>query len=68
MVLLFYADDCITFIPYKYKIDEVYPYLQKYLKIEDDGDLNKHIGIELDRFPYGSINLMQPYPPKGSSI
>ena len=53
MVLLFYFDECLMFIPYKDKIDEVYASLQEYFKIEYDGDLNKYPGIELDRRPYG---------------
>ena len=52
MVLLFYVDNCLLFSPYKDKIDEIYAYLRAYFNIEDDGDLNKYLGIELDRFPY----------------
>ena len=43
------------------KIDEVYASLKVYLKIEDDGEINKYLGIELDRRPYGSIHLRQTY-------
>ena len=32
---------------FKDKIDAVYEYINTYLKIEDDGDLNKYISIEL---------------------
>ena len=61
MVLLFYVDDCLMFIPSKDKIDEVYDSLQEDFKIEDDGELNKYRGIDLDRHPYGSIHTSQTY-------
>ena len=35
--------------------------MQAYLKIENDGEINKYLGIELDRFPYGSIHIRQPH-------
>ena len=41
------------FGPFKDKIDEVYDSLQEYFKIEDDGELNNHLGIDLDRRPDG---------------
>ena len=41
------------FSPSKDKIDEVYASLQSYLNIEDDGDINKYLGIELERRPDG---------------
>ena len=44
MVPLFYADNCLMFIPYKDKMDELYTSIQAYFKIEDDGDLNKYLG------------------------
>ena len=61
MVLLFYVDDCLMFSPSENKIYEVYASLQEYLNIEDDGELNKYLGVELDRHPYGSIHMRQPY-------
>ena len=61
MVLLFYVDDCLMFIPSKDKIDEVYDSLQEYFNIEEDREHNKYLGIELDCCPYGSIYLKQPY-------
>ena len=33
----------------KDNIDEVYASLQVYFKIEDDGDLNKYLVIDLER-------------------
>ena len=53
--------------PYKYKIDEVYASLKKSFKIEDDGELNKYLVIDLGLYPYESINLSQPDIPKESS-
>ena len=41
------------FSPSKDKIDEVYASLQSYLNIEDDGYINKYLGIELERRPDG---------------
>ena len=49
------------FIPFQDKIDDVYVYLQEDFKIEDNGDLNNDLGIDLDRQPYGSIHLSHPY-------
>ena len=49
------------FSPSKDKIDDVYASLRAYLKIEGGGELNKYLGIELDRRPDGSIHLRQPY-------
>ena len=37
------------------------PPYKVYLNIEDDGELNKYIGIELERRQYGSIHIWQPY-------
>ena len=45
MVLLFYVDDCLIFSPSGDKTYELYAYLQAGFKIEDDGDLNKYLGI-----------------------
>ena len=61
MVLLFYVYDCLMFSPSKDKIDEVYASLQADFNIEDSGEINKYLGIELDRRPDGSIRLSQPY-------
>ena len=49
------------FIPSKDKIDGVYAYIQADFKIENDGELNKYLGIELDRRPDISIHIRQPY-------
>ena len=61
MVLLFYVDKCLIFSPSKYKIDEVYAYIQAYFKIEDDGELNNYHRIFLECRPDGSIHIAQPY-------
>ena len=61
MFLLFYVDGCLIFISSKGKMVELYASLQLYLKIEDDRELNKYLGIELYRLPDGSINLSQTY-------
>ena len=53
IVLIFYVDSRLIFIPIKDKIDEVYASLQAYFNIEDDGDINKYLGIELERRPDG---------------
>ena len=49
------------FSPSKDKIIDVYASIQAYFKIEDDGYLNKHIGIDMDHLPDGSIHLRQHY-------
>ena len=49
------------FSPSKDKIDEVYPSLQTYFKIEDDGDLNNYLRMDMDLGPDVSIYLRQPY-------
>ena len=61
MVLLFYIDDYLIFSPSKDKIDDVYSSLQEDFNIEDDGDIKKHLGVELYRLPDLSIHLIQPY-------
>ena len=53
MLLLFYVDDFLMFIPSKDKIDDVYASLQVYYNIEDNVYLNKYLGIDLERHPYG---------------
>ena len=60
MVLLFYFDGFLMFSPSKDKIDELCASLQEYFNIEDEGDINKYIGIELYRLPNGSIHISQP--------
>ena len=45
----------------KDKIYEVYAALKADFKIEDDRDLKTYMGIDMDRCPYGSIHLRQPY-------
>ena len=45
MVLLFYVNFCLMFIPSKDKIDGVYASLQEYFNIEDDEELKKYLGI-----------------------
>ena len=61
MILLFYVDDCLMFSPCKDKFDELYASLQAYYKIEDDGELNKYLAIDLECRPGGSIHISQPY-------
>ena len=45
------------FIPSKDKFDDIYYSFQSDLNIEDDKELNKYLGIELDLRPYGSIHI-----------
>ena len=61
IILIFYIDDCLIFIPSKDKIDGLYDSLQAYCKIEDDVELNKYLGIKLERRLYSSIHMSQPY-------
>ena len=42
------------FITCKDKIDEVYDSLQADFNIEEDGEVNKYLGIDLDRRPSDS--------------
>ena len=49
------------FSPSKDKSNDVYASLWGNFKIEDDGELKKYFWIELDRRPYGSIYIIQPY-------
>ena len=39
------------FIHYKDKINNVYASIQEIIKIEDDGDLNKYLGMLLELHP-----------------
>ena len=61
VVLLFHVDDCLMFSPSEDIIYDVYASLQVDLNIEDNGDLNKYIGIDPDRLPYGSIHIIHNY-------
>ena len=61
MLLLFYVNYCPMFSPFKDKFDEDYASFQTDFNIEDDGELNKYLGISLDRRPDCSIYLSQPY-------
>ena len=45
MFPLFYGDDCIMFSPFEDKIIEPYDSLQADFKIEDNGKINKYLGI-----------------------
>ena len=49
------------FLPSKDEIDGVYASLQEDFKIEDDGELKKYLGIELEHHPDGSIHPRQTY-------
>ena len=49
------------FSPSRKRIDEVYASLWEDFKIEDNGELNNYIEVELDRRPHGSIHISQPY-------
>ena len=44
------------------KNDEAYASIQAYFKIDDDGNLNKYLGIYLERLPDGSIHPRHNYP------
>ena len=61
MVPIFYVGNCLIFSPSKDKIDDVHSSLQEDFKIEDDGNIKKHLGVELYRLPDLSIHLSQPY-------
>ena len=49
------------FSPSKDKIDILYASHKEYFNIEDDGELNKYLGVELYCLPDVSIHLGQPY-------
>ena len=51
----FYVNFCLIFDPSKDEIDDVYDSLRGGLKIEDGGYINKYIGIDINRCPYGLI-------------
>ena len=61
MVILFYVDSCLMFSTSKDKIYGFHAWIQADFKIDYNRGLNKYLGIELDRRPYVSINLNQPY-------
>ena len=56
-----YVDDYLIVSPSKDKIDELYASFQAYFNIEDDGELNKYLRIELDYRPYESIYIRWSY-------
>ena len=43
----YFVNDCVMFIPSKDKIDKLYASFQVYFNIEDYGELNKYLGIDL---------------------
>ena len=49
------------FSPSKDKIDNFYASLQTYFNIQDYGELNKYLGMDLERSPYVSIHIRQAY-------
>ena len=65
IVLLCYVDGCLVFSPSKDKIDEVYVSLQEDSNIEGDGNINNYLGMDLNRRPYGSINIRKTYLTRG---
>ena len=60
MVLLLNVDDCLVYINVKDKNDDVYDSIMSDFKIEDGGDLNKDLRIEMGLLPYGLIFPSQP--------
>ena len=60
MLPIFCVDNCLISSPSEDKIDKLYASIQEIFKKEDDRDLNKYPGIELERHSDGSIYLRQP--------
>ena len=63
IVFLIYIDDCIIFGPDSPSIDAVVADLQACshrFTIDDQGDIGDFLGIQVTRFPDGSIQLTQP--------
>ena len=61
IVLLFYVDECLMLGSSKDTIDEEYASLQEYFNIEDDGEIKKYIGRDLEHCRDDTIHISQDY-------
>ena len=63
-IVLVYVDDCIIFSKDKSVSEELIYSLQhgpeKYV-LTDEGNINKYLGVDIDRSKKGSIETIQPY-------
>ena len=60
LVLITYVDDCILMSPDANKIDDCIRDLGKDYSLEDEGDINAYLGINVTRPTKDSIELNQP--------
>lgn len=61
-ILLVYTDDCIIFDTESAKnIDKLIHELQQHFHIEDEGDVQEYLGVQVKKEEDGSIHLNQPH-------
>ena len=60
-VLLVYVDDCILMGPSKDEINEIISDLQGELRMEDQGNLDDYLGVNIKREKDNSFTLSQPH-------
>ena len=63
-IVLVYVDDCIIFSKDKSVIEELLYSLQygpENCFLTDEGDIDKYLGVDIDRSKRGSSSMIQPY-------
>ena len=60
LVLIVYVDDCIMMTPKPNLVDEFIKDMQREYKLEDEGDINAYLGINVTRPTSKTIKLNQP--------
>ena len=60
VMLAIYVDDCIIFTPEKKYADQLYKELASAFAVEDEGDVNHYLGINITRPDKDTISMTQP--------
>ena len=60
LILIIYVDDCIIMTPKPELVDEFIASMKTEYKLEDEGDINAYLGINVTRPAQGKIKLNQP--------
>ncbi|MFN9980563.1 MAG: reverse transcriptase domain-containing protein, partial [bacterium] len=59
-IFLVYTDDTILVGPDEKEIEKIVGILSKNFKVEDQGDLSDHLGVNIERRKDGKIEMTQP--------
>ena len=60
LILIIYVDDCILMTPKPALVDEFLASMKTEYKLEDEGDISAHLGINVTRPAHDVIKLNQP--------